>query len=139
MQQTDAMMERSFLMIDLNDLSCSHCVVPLRKISSVWRTRVVCGWRCWCLLHCAHETRKERITTLQTDQGISSRDLSLLICCDPAGSYLKGRASMESQAERGSGRDGNEEVRIQTFYQRTLCIDQFSSLFVFTGKQNIVK
>ena len=46
---------------------------------------------------------------------------------------------MESQAERGSGRDGNEEVRIQTFYQRTLCIDQFSSLFVFTGKQNIVK
>ena len=35
-------MERSFLMIDLNDLSCSHCVVPLTKMSSVWRTRVVC-------------------------------------------------------------------------------------------------
>ena len=70
---------------------------------------------------------------------IIQRSLSLLICFDPAGSYLKGRAGMESQAERGSGRDGNEEVRIQTFYKRTLCIDQFSSLFVFTGKQNIVK
>ena len=44
MQQTDAMMERSFLMIDLNDLSCSHCVVPLRKISSA-----VYGELEWCV------------------------------------------------------------------------------------------
>ena len=132
MQQTVAMMERSFLMIDLNDLSCSHCAVsPDQDLQCMEAEWCVEGDVDVCYIVDTGPGRKGLLRFRQRRE--YHPEISLWICCEwrlaPAGSYLKGRTWRVKQREAGTWREwGSEDTNFlseNSLYRAvffTLCI-----------------
>ena len=110
-------------------VDCSHYVGCPWSLDDL-----TAGWWCWCLVTLCTRVRKEGITTLQTELGISSQisynspNINIFLAsfnCTKLALSLEYGLYGESSKERVETWRELGSI-IQTFYLKTVCIDQFS-------------